>query len=90
MAEARLKRAKGVGWQTFEGVAVLLNPGRDLVHECNGAGTWIWEQLDGATSHAELVRGLIAKFDIDEVTAEADVATFEKELGELGLVESLG
>ncbi len=86
MAEARLKRATGVGWQTFEGVAVLLNPGRDLVHECNRVGTWIWEQLDGKKSHDELLQGLTLQFDVDETTAEADLSLFAKQLTELGLV----
>ncbi len=83
----RLKRAKGVGWQTFEGVAVLLNPARDLVHEFNRSGTWIWEHLDGTRDHGELVTGLAARFGIDEGTAETHVGEFEAQLRELELVE---
>ncbi len=87
MAEYGLKRALGVGWQTFEGVAVLLNPGRDLVHECNRAGTWIWERLDGQLPRETLIRRLSETFDVDEATASADMLAFEMELKELGLVE---
>jgi hypothetical protein len=87
MAEGALKRAKGIGWQTFEGVAVLLNPARDLVHELNRTGTWIWERLDGTKNRAELLAELIRDFDIDEPTAESDLTTFETELRKLGLVD---
>jgi hypothetical protein len=89
MAETRLKRATGIGWQTFDGVAVLLNPHRDLVHEFNPTGTWIWERLDGRVTHSELVQGLLAAFDTDEATAESDVTIFETELRDLGLVEAI-
>lgn len=87
MAE-RLKRAKGVGWQTFEGVAVLLNPRRDMVHEFNRTGTWIWERLDGNRGHETLAEGLAAEFGIDLGTADAHLTEFETQLRELELVEA--
>ena len=88
MADAAMKRALGVGWQTFEGVAVLLNPTRDLVHELNGSATWLWERLDGKRTEQELAIEMTEAFDVDEQTALGDVAAFRVELTELALLDA--
>lgn len=46
----------------------------------NEVGSFIWEQLDSATALNTLVDAVVAEFDVDKDTAQADVTAFIAEL----------
>lgn len=87
MAADKWSRAKGVGWQTFEGATVILDPGRNLVHELNATGTFLWSKLDAVTDE-ELAAAVAAEFDVPIARASDDTGEFLGRLEGLGLVET--
>ena len=52
-----------------------------------GAGEFIWEQLDGASSMEDIQSDLAAHFDVAEDQAGRDVGEFLGSLKEADLVE---
>lgn len=51
----------------------------------NEVGRWLWERLDGERGLEDLVVGLTAEFDVDEVQARQDILRFLHDLAEAGL-----
>lgn len=46
------------------------------VFTLNDTGAFIWELIDGKRDIEEIIRELIKEYEIDEVTAKADVMAF--------------
>lgn len=55
----------------------------------NTVGECIWNHLEAARTHREIVGAVLAAFDVDETAAAADVDEFLQELRGAGLVEEL-
>ena len=50
------------------------------VYTLNETGAFLWEQLDGKRNLGEIISLLTNEYDIDEVTAENDVAEFVEKM----------
>lgn len=59
------------------------------VFTLNAVAEWVWEQLDGRRTAAELCDGLVARFDVPHPTAEADLASLLEKLEKAGLIEPI-
>jgi len=57
------------------------------VFALNPVAEWVWEQLDGQRTVAELCDGVVARFDVPRPTAEADLASLLEKLEKAGLIE---
>lgn len=53
----------------------------------NSTGKFLWEKLEKGTSEEELVKTLVAEYEIDEETAKKDVEAFVKKAVSSNLVE---
>lgn len=53
----------------------------------NGAGTFLWKQLEQGATEAGLLAAMQAEYDVDEETARADIAEFLDKLRAAGLIE---
>lgn len=49
----------------------------------------IWEQIDGERDLAALRDGLVARFEVDQVQAQADLLEFVEQLASAGLVDEV-
>ena len=52
----------------------------------NGTGAVIWDLLQEDKSMSELVEALLARYEIDRETAEADASAFVASLKEVGAI----
>ena len=52
----------------------------------NETGTFLWERLAEETDEAELVKALLAEYDVDEETAVKAVSAFVKKLSDNGFL----
>jgi len=59
----------------------------DALYNLNRVGTFIWEQLDGATSGARIVEALVSRFAVERPQAEADYRAFLAALLEIQAIE---
>jgi hypothetical protein len=53
----------------------------------NGSGRVLWELLAEPRTEAELTAALVARYEIDEARAAADVAGFVADLRRRGILE---
>ncbi len=65
----------GEGAMDFSGVITL-----------NDVGAFIWKSLEEDTTEAELVKKILAEYDIDEETAKSDVKEYIGSLRKADLI----
>jgi hypothetical protein len=49
---------------------------------------FIWDRLESPSGEDDVVRGVVAKFEVDEATARKDVREFIRELLDAALIEA--
>jgi len=84
--EARVRRDGRLPFQELEGQAVIVVPARREMHELDETATFLWRELEGSRSVAELVEALCGEFEVEPARAEEDVRAFVARLEEKGLV----
>ena len=70
-------------------VVVPINPDHTFrsMLKLNGTGKLLWERLVQGATEEELTALIVAEYEIDAATAEADVARFLSSLRERGVIE---
>lgn len=53
----------------------------------NELGRFIWEQLPKAEAREDILKSILAEFDVDEQTAGADLDEFLGRLREIGVID---
>ena len=84
--ELRLRRRTGVQSRLVEGELIILDRGRDLIHQFNRTATFIWEHCDGQQSAAEIADAVCENFEVDEPTAIKEVIETLERLRDLELI----
>ncbi len=69
---------------------LLVDSDESKVHVLNPVGSRIYELLDGAHSTEEIVRAVVAEFEISEEQARQDLQLFLRQLEETRTLESVG
>ena len=63
--------------EQFDGTGLVFNPESNGAVSLNKTGVYLWNRLKNGATEAELVDGLLEKYDIaSEEKAAADVAAF--------------
>lgn len=70
-----MRMSPRVAWQLVGGEAVVLDVESGRAVGLNEVGTFIWCNLDKLDSE-QMVSSIVARFDIDESTARADLSAF--------------
>jgi hypothetical protein len=58
----------------------------DSIYVLNGSGAFIWEQINGGTTVAEVIAAVQAEFDGEAAQSEADTLEFLRHLQSAGLI----
>ncbi len=53
----------------------------------NGAGAFLWKELESGKTEAQLLSAILDRFDVDETEAKADLAEFLAKLRSVDLLE---
>lgn len=81
-----MKIKEGFLLRQVAGQTVVLPTGDELdlnmMITLNGTGAFLWELLQNETTEEELVKALLAEYDVDEERAKASVAAFVNKLRE--------
>lgn len=70
-----------------DGEAVILNLADGVYYGLDPVGAWIWERMEQPRSVAELRDAVVAEWEVDAPTAEADLLALLAELAARGLVD---
>lgn len=71
----------------------ILVPGADTILDLNGlfivteTGAFIWSILPSVENEAEIVEKMLEEYDVDEETAQKDVAEFLDRLRSFGIID---
>ncbi|MBI4504519.1 MAG: PqqD family protein [Chloroflexi bacterium] len=74
----------------LDGEAVLLDLDRGTYYTLNGVGTAIWDLLTGERPLAGVLAAIVARFEVAEDVARADLTAFAMRLLHRGLVVERG
>lgn len=82
-----MKLKEGFVLRTVAGESVVLPVGGvtnfDMMITLNDTGKFLWERLSVGAEEEELVKALLAEYDVTEETATRSVASFVARLKEL-------
>lgn len=81
-----IEPAEGVVGRVVDDEAVIVLPGKGKVKVLNEVGAFIWSQVDGYRTVAEIVKSVCEEFDVDQPQAEADTIAFLADLQERGVI----
>lgn len=81
-----MEPSEGVVGRVVDDEAVIVLPGRGKVKVLNEVGAFIWSQVDGHRSIAEIVLSVCEEYDVDQPQAEADTISFLVDLQERGVL----
>jgi hypothetical protein len=83
----RFRIAAHVHARRFDDEVVVLDLGAGEYYSLDAVGSAIWDQLEGGRTPEEIVGVLLARYEVDELTARGDVERIVQELLAVGLVE---
>lgn len=67
--------------EQFDGTGLVFNPESNAAVSLNKTGVYLWSRLKDGATEAELIAGLLEKYDgVTEEKAAADVKAFLEEL----------
>jgi hypothetical protein len=69
-------RSDDVAWREFDGEGIVLDLRESTYLAANPVATLLWQHLERGTTEEELVRAVVADFDVDEARAAEDVRAF--------------
>ena len=74
--------------RVVDGQALILDSNRDEIRQLNEVGSLIWSMILGSTStREEMIKAIVAQFEVEIEQASVDLDTFLHELGERSLIE---
>lgn len=85
--QARLRRIEGIAWRMIEGEAVLVNVRRDEVMHLNPVAAFLWSNLDGQASLADIAQAMTEEYEVNPEAALTDAIAFAGSLLEQGAAE---
>jgi len=85
-----IKISDNVVWRDLDGEIVILNLTSGVYFSVDGVGTRIWILMSEQVATEEIVRQLIAEFDVEEAQLRSDMESLVKDLAGQGLIEVSG
>lgn len=59
---------------------VIMAPQGDTTHSLDGIGAFIWNEIDGTKDLTAILEAILANYDVDRETAQADLIQFTDEM----------
>ncbi len=72
--------------QQIDGELVILDKENGQIHQLNSVASFIWQQIEASSGIEVIVKKLIQFYDIDTVTAQADLAKVVQQFKNLKLL----
>lgn len=80
------QRNPGLAWREIDEETVIISPTDSVMHELNDTGSFLWKNIDGHRSAAELAELLVANFEVTRDVALADTQELLQEMSSKKLV----
>jgi Coenzyme PQQ synthesis protein D (PqqD) len=79
-----------LAWREIDDETVIISPTESVMHELNETGSFLWKNIDGQRSAAELAAMLAAEYEVTSDTALADTEELLQRLASSKLLVPAG
>jgi hypothetical protein len=78
-----------LAWREIDDETVIISPNDSVMHELNDTGSFLWKNIDGKKSAAELAELLAANYEVNPDVALSDTQSLLEEMSSRKLVVSI-
>jgi Coenzyme PQQ synthesis protein D (PqqD) len=75
-----------LAWREIDDETIIISPNDSVMHELNDTGSFLWKNIDGKKSAAELAELLVENYEVAPDIAVADTQALLLELASRKLV----
>jgi hypothetical protein len=74
------QRNPALAWREIDDETIIISPNDSVMHELNDTGSFLWKNIDGKKSAAELAELLAEIYEVTPDVALADTQTLLEEM----------
>ena len=78
-----------LAWREIDEETVIISPNDSVMHELNDTGSFLWKNIDGKKSAAELAELLAENYEVTKDIALSDTQSLLEEMSSRKLVLSI-
>ena len=75
-----------LAWREIDDETVIISPNDSVMHELNDTGSFLWKNIDGKKSAAELAELLVQNYEVAPDVALSDTQSLLEEMSSRKLV----
>jgi len=75
-----------LAWREIDDETIIISPNDSVMHELNDTGRFLWKNIDGTKSAAELARLLVENYEVTPDIALFDAQALLEEMSSRKLV----
>ena len=79
-----------LAWREIDDETVIISPTESVMHELNETGSFLWKNIDGLRTAAELAAMLAAEYEVTPGAALADTEALLQQLASSKLLVPAG
>jgi hypothetical protein len=84
------QRNPALAWREIDDETVIISPTENVMHELNDTGSFLWKNIDGRRTAADLAALLIAEYEVTPGAALADTEALLEQLASSKLLVPAG
>jgi hypothetical protein len=84
------QKSPALAWREIDDETVIISPTESVMHELNETGSFLWKNIDGRRTAAELAAMLAAEYEVTPGTALADTEALLQQLASSKLLVPAG
>ena len=89
VAAASWQKNPALAWREIDEETVIISPNESIMHELNETGSFLWRNIDGKRSVAELAELLAENYEVTAEVALTDTEALLEEMSARKLVVSV-
>ncbi|HVS88724.1 MAG TPA: PqqD family protein [Candidatus Acidoferrum sp.] len=74
------QKNSALAWREIDDETVIISPTENVMHELNDTGSFLWKNIDGRRTSAELAELLAAEYEVTPSAALADTEALLQQL----------
>jgi hypothetical protein len=89
MPSVSWQKNPALAWREIDDETVIISPNDSVMHELNEAGSFLWKNIDGKKSAAELAELLAENYEVSADIALSDTEALLEEMSSRKLVMTI-
>ena len=85
-ASVSWQRNPALAWREIDNETVIISPNDNVMHELNDTGSFLWKNIDGKRSAADLAQLLVQSYEVTPDVALSDTQSLLEDMSARKLV----